>query len=74
MKKTLTYQEARELQFFCRNVTGISERFYKLDHDLSIYKAKLDRLDKTRQLIEKHFGDQFSKEVNDLTEGKEPIL
>ena len=57
--KILTYEQAKELKFFCKSVVGTRQEFYKLLDEMNAFKIKLDRLDKTCWLI----GDHLSEEI-----------
>ena len=42
--KILTYEQARELKWFCKNVTGTRKEFYEALEVVNKYKEKIDRL------------------------------
>jgi len=70
-KMVLTYDQAKELKWFCRCVVGTRQEFYQHLDEMNTYKDKMDRLYKTCQLIEKFLGEEikpfespFLKEMN----------
>lgn len=42
--KILTYEQARELKWFCNNVVGTRKEFYEALELVNKYKDKIDRL------------------------------
>lgn len=42
--KTLTPEQARELKWFCKNILGTRDDFYKAYETIQAYKNKIDRL------------------------------
>ncbi len=56
-EKILTYEQAKELKWFCNNVTGLRQEFYPLLDRLNAFNGKLERLERTCQLIEKFFSE-----------------
>lgn len=64
--KILTYQEAKELKFFMRNVTGIQKEYYLILDIVEQFKRRLEALEKTCLLVDKHFGkeiEEFEKKM-----------
>lgn len=57
--KVLTYNQARELKFFCRNVVGTREEFYEVMNRANAFDDRLKRLEKTCDLIEKFLGEKI---------------
>ncbi len=49
--KTLTYEQARELKWFCKNIAGTRMEFYEALDSIQPFKAKIDRLQTTADLI-----------------------
>ena len=58
-EKILTYEQAKELKWFCRNVVGTREEFYKTLEIANAFDARLTRLEKTCELIEKFLGEKI---------------
>lgn len=52
--KILTNAQARELKWFCDNVTGVRQDYYKVVEVAGKFDERLKRLEKTCDLIEKH--------------------
>ncbi len=51
-EKILTYEQARELKWFCENVTGTRQEFYdEVFGTVEAFRLKLDRLQKTADQI-----------------------
>lgn len=74
-EKILTYEQAKELRFFCRNVTGTRQEFYELLDKMNKFKDKLDHLDKTCKTIEEYFGQEltslyYKMDFNAATSGR----
>lgn len=55
--KILTYEQARELQWFARNCTGLRSEYYPLKEKVEAFSDRLDRLEKTCEMIEKYFKE-----------------
>ncbi len=55
--KVLTYEQARELKWFCKNIVGTKQEFYALFDKVEIYKEKIDRLLKEADQILKYCKD-----------------
>jgi hypothetical protein len=55
--KILTYEQARELRWFCKNVTGTRQEFYEVFDRANKFNERLARLEKTCELIEMYFKD-----------------
>jgi len=72
-KMILTYEQARELQWFCQNVAGVRIDFYSVMEKAYSFDDRLTRLEKTCETIEKFFGEQIkptqSAFVSTKTEG-----
>lgn len=49
--KILTFKQARELKWFCKNVAGTRTEFYKELDEMQRFKKKIDRLQKTADMI-----------------------
>ncbi len=56
MQKTLSYDQARELKWFCQNVMGTRQEFYAVMDQANAFDARLQRLEKTCAAIEKFLG------------------
>lgn len=69
--KTLTYEQAMELKFFCRSVVGTRQEFYALYDQMEKFKSKLDRMDKTCKLIGEYFGEEIKAFENVWKDMKE---
>lgn len=50
-EKILSYQQARELKWFCKNVVGTRLEFYRALEIVEKFKIKIDRLQQTADLI-----------------------
>lgn len=57
--KILTYEQARELKWFCRNVVGTRQEFYALMERMEGFREKLDRMHETCELIQEHLGEEI---------------
>lgn len=57
-KKTLTYQEARELKWFCENVVGVRHDMYSTIDAVTTFDKRIKRLEKTCDLIEEYLAKQ----------------
>lgn len=55
--KILTYEQARELKWFCNNVVGTRMEFYAVMDTANAFDERLKQLEKTCALIEKYFED-----------------
>lgn len=66
--KILTYKEAKELKFFMRNVTGIKKEYYLVLDIVQQFANRLEALDKTCVLIDKHFGKEIEEFEKKLAE------
>ena len=55
----LTYEQAKELKFFCRSVVGTRQEFYKVMETVTAFDKKISKLEKTVRLIEDYFGEQL---------------
>lgn len=58
-KMILTYEQARELKWFCQNVLGTRQDFYAVMEKTNSFDSRLERLEKTCRLIERYFGEQL---------------
>lgn len=52
--KVLTYEQARELKWFSRNILGTRQEFYAVLDKVEKYKAKIDRLVQQAEHIESY--------------------
>lgn len=59
-EKVLTYEQARELKFFCRNVIGTRQEYYAVMDVANKFDDRLLRLEKTCALIEEYFGEKLT--------------
>lgn len=57
-EKILTYQQARELKWFCGNVTGLRQEYYPLLDRWNAFDARILRLENTCKLIEKFLSEK----------------
>lgn len=60
--KTLTYQQARELKWFCGNVIGIRQELHgaqELVEKIAKFDQRIARLEKTCGLIESFLGEKI---------------
>jgi hypothetical protein len=73
MKKPmeLTQRQAQELKWFCRNILGLKPEFYKLFDDVVAFKCRIERLEKTCQLVEAFFGEQLKAAPHNVWEDDE---
>lgn len=73
-KMILTYEQARDLKWFCQNVAGTRQEFYSVMEKTNSFDDRLARLEKTCETIEKFFGEQIkptqSAFVSTKTEGE----
>lgn len=53
----LTRAQLKELQWFCKNITGTREEFYKHLDDMRSYQVKIDRLYAQAKQISKYLRD-----------------
>ena len=51
--KILTYEQARELKWFCKNVTGVRIDMYSTMQKVNNFNVRIERLEETCGLIEK---------------------
>lgn len=65
--KILTYEQARELKWFCENVTGTRMELYENIKQMDEFKIKIDRLQQTADMILKWCEDN-----NVMMFGEEP--
>ena len=49
--KVLTYEQAKELKWFARNILGTRQEFYAALDQIEKYKEKIDRLGEQSQMI-----------------------
>lgn len=68
--KILTYEQARELQWFSKNCTGIRLEYYELLGQVTKFGEKVERLAKQGLLIENFLranpGESFQDRVEEL--------
>ncbi len=57
--KTLTYDQAQELKWFCRNVMGVRQDMYDTIDTINSFESRIMRLEKTCELIEKFLGEKI---------------
>lgn len=67
-EKILTYAQARELKWFCQNITGTKLEFYKLLEEVEKYKAKIDRLQNTADMILEYCKEKGIKMLGEEVE------
>ncbi len=63
----LTPKQAYELKWFCRNVVGCRQEFYAVSDVAKKFDERLKRLEKTCEIIEKHFGEKLESLYADTT-------
>lgn len=64
--KVLTYEQAREMKWFCQNVVGLKHEYYEIMDKANGFQGKIDRLMKTCEVIEnflKIHGEKFDQSV-----------
>lgn len=54
---TLNSHQLHELRWFCKNVNGTRTEYYEIAGKVDEFKAKLDRLMRTAEMIEKFLKD-----------------
>lgn len=59
--KILTHAQALELKWFCQNVNGVRQDFYRLNMKVSDFDARVARLEKSCALIEKYLGEPIGE-------------
>lgn len=64
----LTYKQAKELQFFCRNVAGVRSDMYKEMSKVHKFDERIARLERTCELIEKFLGEKNTPLPEDWNE------
>jgi len=57
--KILTYEQARDLKFFCQNVLGVRQDMYEIMHKTNSFDDRIKRLEKTAVMIEKFLGEKI---------------
>jgi hypothetical protein len=60
MKTELTGKQAYELKWFCRNVVGTRQEYYEVMEKALAFDKRLERLEKTCELIEQYFGEKLT--------------
>lgn len=73
--KVLTFEQARELKWFARNVAGTRLEFYECLDAIELYKKRIDRLQETAEMILdwcekqdiKMYGEASEKEIRNQT-------
>lgn len=68
--KILTYAQAKELKWFCENVTGLYPDFYKAREQFEAFASRLERLEKTSQMIERFFATNPQEYVSSVEHGQ----
>jgi hypothetical protein len=53
----LTGHQLKELQFFCKNVTGVRQEYYEMLDEFLRFKPKIDELMKTAKMISKYLKE-----------------
>ena len=61
-EKTLSYAQAKELKWFCGNVTGLRQEYYAALEQVASLGAKLARLERTVELIDNFFNQEDDDE------------
>lgn len=61
----LTPKQAYELKWFCENVVGVRQEFYKLSNAITKFDMKVGRLEKTCEAVEKYFGEKLQSPFAD---------
>jgi hypothetical protein len=64
----LTYDQARDLKWFCKNVVGVRQDFYEVSEKANSFDDRLKRLEKTCHLIEKYLGEKIEAFKTDWTD------
>ncbi len=59
--KKLTYEQAKELKWFCKNVVGTRSEFYEALDTVHRFQTKIDNLQKTADMILKWCEDNGIK-------------
>lgn len=72
--KVLTYQQAKDLIFFIRNVVGVRQDMYAILDLVKSFDERLKRLEKTNDLIECYFRDEGMSEDEIDKIKKNPFL
>jgi len=57
--KILTYEQARDLKWFCQNVMGVREDMYGTIDKVNAFDDRIKRLEKTCEIIEKFLGEKI---------------
>lgn len=60
--KILTYEQAKELRWFSNNCTGLRTEYYTIVGVVEEFKGRLERLEKTCQLIETFFEKNITED------------
>lgn len=58
-KMILTYEQARDLKWFCQNVAGVRQDMYSSMEKVQKFDDRIQRLEKTCALIEKFLGEKI---------------
>ena len=64
--KTLTPEQARELKWFCKNILGTRDDYYKLYETISKYKDKIDRLANQADVILDYCKKNNIKDLSEI--------
>jgi hypothetical protein len=58
--KILSYEQARELKWFCKNVAGVREDYYDVMSSANSFDVRLKRLELTCDMIGKFLGEHLT--------------
>ncbi len=58
-EKILTYEQARELKWFCKNVAGVRQDMYNTIDTVLKFDDRITRMEKTCKIIEDYFGEEI---------------
>jgi hypothetical protein len=56
--KILTYEQARELKWFCKNVAGTRSEYYEALDVVNKFRDKIDRLYEASLTIKTYFAER----------------
>jgi hypothetical protein len=66
--KILTYEQARDLKWFCQNVVGVRQDMYSAIESVKSFDERIARLEKTCDLIEKFLGEKIESHFKPFEE------